>query len=121
MSLTPTVVAFALDHPERFRLAFRPDLGRVFDGMAEAGGAPPEDQAAFRQLVRVVRDLEPDPERQVEFMVAAWGLVHGIASLVVDGPLGGIVGDREAVLHLVDGTIGRLHPNGAGAESQRRS
>ena len=53
MSLTPTVVAFALDHPERFRLAFRPELGRVFDGMAEAGGAPPADQPAFRQLVHV--------------------------------------------------------------------
>ena len=103
-------VAFALDHSERFRLAFRPELGRVFDGMAEAGGAPPDDQPAFRQLVRVVRDLEPDPARQVEFMVAAWGLVHGVAALVVDGPLGGVVGDRDRALALVDRLIDRLRP-----------
>ena len=76
--------------------------------MAEAGERPPEDQAAFRQLLRVVRDLEPDPVGQGELMAAACGLVHGVASLVVDGPLGG--GDRDRALGLVDRLIERLQP-----------
>lgn len=97
-------VAFALDYPERFRLAFRPEWGWVFDGMA--GWTPPEDQATFRQLIRVTRAIEPDPALQVEFTVAAWAFVHGIAALLVDGPLGGMVGDRDHALvfagHLID-------------------
>ena len=101
-------VAFALDHPERFRLAFRPEWGRVFDGMAEDGGVPPTEQAAFRQLFRVATEVEPDPARQIEFMVAAWGFVHGMASLLVDGPLGGMVGGRDHALAFVGGLIDRF-------------
>ncbi|MEM1118047.1 MAG: helix-turn-helix domain-containing protein, partial [Bacteroidota bacterium] len=55
-------VLFAVDHPERFRLAFRPEMGSPFDDMADEG--LPEDLVGFRQLVRVVREVEPDPDRQ---------------------------------------------------------
>ena len=88
-------VGFALAEPGWFRTAFgvpggvdgderrEPDpyglLNTVLDELVEAGGLP-----AGRR---------PDAE------VAAWSAVHGLATLLVDGPLRGLPDDaREAAL-----------------------
>ncbi len=97
-------VLFAVDHPERFRLAFRPEMGGPFHGMAEGGGLP-EDAVGFRQLVRVVRDLDPDPERQRVIAVGAWSAAHGLASLLVDGPLQAMASDRAGVQSLAESVL----------------
>lgn len=97
-------VLFAVDHPERFRLAFRPEMGAPFHGMA-AGGGLPEDAVGFRQLVRVVRDLDPDPERQRVIAVGAWSAAHGLASLLVDGPLQAMASDRAGVQSLAESVL----------------
>ncbi len=80
-------VLFAVTHPERFRVAFRAETGGPFEHLAGPGGALPEDAPAFRHLVRAVRALTADPERQVGLALATWSLVHGLASLLIDGPL----------------------------------
>lgn len=97
-------VLFAVDHPERFRLAFRPEMGGPFHRMAEGGGLP-EDAVGFRQLVRVVRDLDPDPERQRVIAVGAWSAAHGLASLLVDGPLQAMASDRAGVQSLAESVL----------------
>jgi len=101
-------VAFAVDHPERFRLAFGPTRAGGFAGMAETGGPLPAERPAFRQLVRVVQGLDPAPDDPVEVMVASWGLVHGVAMLILDGPLAAMVGGRDRLLALAGRLIDRL-------------
>ncbi|MEM0963286.1 MAG: TetR/AcrR family transcriptional regulator [Bacteroidota bacterium] len=89
-------VLFAVDHPERFRLAFRPEMSAPFEGLALGDGLP-EDLVGFRQLVAVVQDLVPDPKRQRVAAVGAWSIAHGLAALLVDGPLRPLATDRDAV------------------------
>lgn len=97
-------VLFAVDHPERFRLAFRPEMGEPFGGIAD-GAALPDDLDGFRHLVRVVRDLEADPARQTPMAVGAWSVAHGLASLLVDGPLRALADDRDRVVALAESVL----------------
>lgn len=92
-----TYVLFAVDHPERFRLAFRPEMGSPFAALADDPDALPTEAAGFRHLVRVVAEMTPDPAAQATLAVASWSLVHGLASLLVDGPLSTLASDRERV------------------------
>ncbi|MEL7364234.1 MAG: TetR/AcrR family transcriptional regulator, partial [Bacteroidota bacterium] len=62
-------VLFAVAHPERFRLAFRPELGDPFTGLGADGTVLSEDTVAFRHLVRAVRAVEPNPDRQTTLAV----------------------------------------------------
>lgn len=101
-------VLFAVDHAERFRVAFRPEMGDPFAGLAEAAGALPAETTAFRHLVRAVRDLTDDPARQRALAVAAWSLVHGLAALLVDGPLRALAADRDRVRALAESTVAHL-------------
>ena len=94
-------VLFAVDHPERFRLAFRPEMGDPFAGMAETGTLP-DDTVGFRHLVRVVRDLVPGPERQMTTAIGAWSAAHGLAALLVDGPLRALAANRDRVRQLAE-------------------
>ena len=98
-------VLFAVDHPARFRVAFQPETGGPFDGLAGPGGALPEDVTAFRHLARAVRDLEPAVPDPLGLAVAMWSLVHGLASLLLDGPLRGIAADRVRVRVLAEQTV----------------
>ncbi len=90
-------VLFAVDHPERFRVAFRPEIGDPFAALGADAAALPTDLPGFRHLVRVVADLNPDPSRQVPLAIAAWSVVHGLAALLVDGPLRVLADDRNRV------------------------
>ena len=80
-------VAFALDEPVFFRLMFRPELTDIarFPAAGEAGAR------AFAVLQRLVdeeagsRVRPPTKEAMVSMH---WALVHGLATLLLDGPLG---------------------------------
>ena len=96
-------VLFAVDHPERFRLAFRPEMGDPF-GALDAGVVP-EDAVGFRRLVAVVRDLEPDAGRRPVVAVGAWSVAHGLAALLVDGPLRALAADRARVRALAEAVL----------------
>ncbi|MEM1117941.1 MAG: TetR-like C-terminal domain-containing protein, partial [Bacteroidota bacterium] len=95
---------------ERFRLAFRPEMGSPFDDMADEG--LPEDLVGFRQLVRVVREVEPDPDRQAPTAIGAWSTAHGLAALLVDGPLRTLADDRDRVQALVGAVLVAEAPRG---------
>ena len=111
-------VLFAVDHPARFRVAFRPEMGEPFAGLADADGALPDDVTAFRQLVRAVRDLEPAVPDPAGFAVAMWSLVHGLASLLLDGPLRAVAGDRARVRALAEQAVAAFAlPGDAGTEA----
>ncbi|GMV19006.1 MAG: hypothetical protein AMXMBFR56_72300 [Polyangiaceae bacterium] len=85
-------VEFAVAHPERFRLMFG----------AEVRGAPSAELAdngrrAFDVLVGAVRAAvgDDDPERQRVTTLAAWSLVHGLATLWIDERLAGFASSRN--------------------------
>lgn len=75
-------VGFALDEPGVFRVMFRPEL-------CDAGRFPRAQEAGDRahgELQRMVRLVHGrDDEARA---VACWAMVHGLACLFVDGPLG---------------------------------
>lgn len=90
-------VGFAAGHPALFRLLFGPE--------AAARQAHPEvaaaARAAFGGLLTMAREAGPGEEDEVRRRaLSAWAVVHGLASLLVDGqlgPLGVSLPQHEAV------------------------
>jgi len=75
-------VGFALDHPGRFRMMFRPEVcdhGRF--PAAQAAG-----ERAFEQLMRMVGLVHG--EATIVLASMHWAQVHGLAGLLLDGSLG---------------------------------
>lgn len=99
-------VAYALEHPAAFRLMFRPEMGSPF------GGASAETPV-FGVLLQVVRACRAgatgDPAETERVACAAWGLVHGLAALLLDGPLAALATDRERVRALVATSTDRFN------------
>jgi AcrR family transcriptional regulator len=99
-------VLFAASHPSHFRVMVSRSLQQHarLPGLALAAG----------QAFQLVRDALLDavgaeqaaelPSEQVIF--GAWGLVHGLAFLAIDGHLGAIGEDPERLRELVDGVLG---------------
>jgi AcrR family transcriptional regulator len=74
-------IEFANRNPGLFRLMFGP-------GLAERAKYPTLQAASAgveAMLVRGVSDLDPRPLNDNHAAMAAWGLVHGLAHLIVDG------------------------------------
>lgn len=114
-------VRFALAHPVHFRLMFRPELSGDKTAQSEAG------QAAYALLVDSVTACQKAglaPAGSIELLVVtAWSLVHGFASLWLDGPLSapdasGIARNPDKIAKGVTSLIGRLFAD-AGAARQR--
>lgn len=75
-------VGFAIDRPGLFRIMFRPeqcDLSR-FPRAIQAG------EAAHQELHEMVRMLHGE-KNAGNLALAYWAQVHGMACLIVDGPL----------------------------------
>ena len=77
-------VEFALRHPGVFRVMFRPDVcdPERFPEVVEAG------ERARQELARLAKAVMDDGA-QLEAEVLIWSSVHGLASLLLDGPLAG--------------------------------
>ena len=78
-------VVFACDEPSLFKLMFGPAIEQkpTYPGLNEAGCACFD---ALRQAVKAAKFFEGDrPLKDVS--LACWSLVHGLASLIVDGRL----------------------------------
>lgn len=94
-------VAFALAHPERFRL--------MFGGAVPQREHPQLKEAALKSYdsllaaFRMRSDL-PDPEAAA---AAAWSLVHGLAGLLLSGHLMNARGDAapQAFIRRVLGAV----------------
>jgi len=80
-------VAFACAHPAHFRVMFRPD----FVALDRHPGAQQCADDAFAIVPEiaaalVAEGLPPEPNEQA-LVVLAWSLCHGLACLLLDGPL----------------------------------
>lgn len=85
--LAQTYVGFALEHPDEFRLMFSPQLrdDTVLTEVEKAGRATYAVLIAALSAVRGEGQLATDnPERAA---ITVWALVHGLAMLMLDGPL----------------------------------
>ena len=90
-------VRFALAERGLFRTAFYGDEQVVTEAKELSGG-----DSAFEMLSRSLDDLVAvgfmDPRDRPEAEVAAWSMVHGLAMLLIDGPLRGLAEPARAVL-----------------------
>ena len=111
-ALLEAYVGFALDHRGHFRVMFRPDLCTIGDN--------PELQrvadASFDVLVDLVRDVL-GPKASINDIraraTAMWALAHGLATLLIDGPLEnkiGRIGSRRALIRAVAEQSGLAAP-----------
>lgn len=96
-------VEFAVSHPGHFRVMFRTDL----TGVGESAELAHVADTSFDVLVdHVKRVLGPNAsvESIRERVVTMWSIAHGLATLLIDGPLElkvGPVNDRRALVHAV--------------------
>lgn len=76
-------VGYAIDHPGVFRIMFRPELCDVtrYPAAQEAG------TAAYAELERLVAGIH-GPALVAPLSMVYWSQVHGLACLIVDGPVG---------------------------------
>jgi AcrR family transcriptional regulator len=89
-------VRFAREDPERFKLLWRPELREgTGDEVEEAG------EASYRPLLLALERARQEGQVPTDHDVAeqalmAWSTVHGLAMLLVDGPMrDDVVGSRE--------------------------
>jgi AcrR family transcriptional regulator len=78
-------VVFACDEPSLFKLMFGPAIEQkpAYPGLNDAGCACFD---ALRQAVKAARFFDGDRGLE-DVSLACWSLVHGLASLIVDGRL----------------------------------
>ena len=86
-------IQFACDYPAHFRIMFRPELVEL----AKHAGVQSEGSTAFRHVPEIVVGCMKAgfPESfGVELMSALfWSTAHGLASLLLDGPIVGTLPD----------------------------
>ncbi len=97
-------VAFAASEPVVFVLMFHSDrIDRTSSRLQAAGNA------AFGELVAAIAAATGRPDRDEDALRFAWGAIHGISMLLVDGPMRPSgSGTPGAELALADGTIERI-------------
>jgi AcrR family transcriptional regulator len=88
-------VTFALTHPGVFRLMFRPELTGI-----EGAGVPPVVSGAWDLLRSTVQECQEAGFASDEpldlLAILCWTSVHGLANLLLDGPLGPVGEGRRA-------------------------
>jgi AcrR family transcriptional regulator len=93
-------LAFARAHPALFRLMFA----------GHDGGPPPVEDNAYGVMVRRVQQLAPANVEAAT--LACWSVVHGMATLALDGglPMAGSPHERAALILVVSGLAGKGAP-----------
>jgi AcrR family transcriptional regulator len=97
-------VAFARDEPSLFKLMFGPAIEKksAHPALDEAGCACFN---GLRRAVEAARFFDGDPQPE-DVSLACWALVHGLASLIVDGRLSeGDAGAGEAIAARLAGLL----------------
>jgi AcrR family transcriptional regulator len=80
-------VRFAFDDPARFTLMWRPELRSVGDDSEVDQAGLASYQVLIDEIVAGQRAGEIRAGDEGLLALAAWSLVHGLAILIVDGPL----------------------------------
>jgi AcrR family transcriptional regulator len=101
-------VVYAFEHPSEFRIMFRRELHSPFPtGPLETSQDSTPDPAfiLLRQTLIECRDVNCIPIKDGEHelylaTVNAWALVHGLATLIIDGTLSQTITTREQVIEL---------------------
>ncbi len=94
-------VQFACDDPALFRLMFGRDQSEAHPGLREAG------DRAYAVLAQRVAGMTDATTRE-DLTLAAWSLVHGLASLLVDGQLGEAVPDPAGLARRISSLLLRI-------------
>jgi AcrR family transcriptional regulator len=103
-------VIFAHEHRTQFKLMFRPEL----TGIAKLEDVSPAS-GAYNVLVDGVAAafaaglLQGDPETVV---LASWSIVHGLAALIVDGPLAVVSGNGAPAIEAMASGVLLVFING---------
>jgi AcrR family transcriptional regulator len=101
-------VEFALSHPAHFRVMFRPELV----DMAAFPSAQAEGLRAYGELQEIVRALLAEVDGlhggEVVWTRLTWSLVHGLACLLLDGPIGLAIPTRKERRAVVEEALDAL-------------
>jgi AcrR family transcriptional regulator len=99
-------VRFAVEHPAHYRVMFGPEIPdkSAYAGLHQAAMAAYE---ALRSSLRTCAEAGIFAEDEIHIRaMRAWGLVHGLASLFIDGQLSADeICDREFFLREVEGVL----------------
>lgn len=98
-----TYVMYAVQHPDQFRLMFRSEMG------CPLAGENPTSTPVFRVLLGVIDEFGLVEGDRNTAAISVWSLVHGLASLLVDGPLHFITADLKTVHALVVQVTGAIN------------
>jgi AcrR family transcriptional regulator len=94
-------VAFALEEPVYFRLMFRPELTDL-KRFPSAGAAGARALAVLQHLVAERLGPRVGQAKKGAMVSLHWSLVHGLATLLLDGPLGAEFPDAAAREHHIE-------------------
>lgn len=115
-ALLEAYVNFALDNRGHFRVMFRPDLCSIDDDSELQRIA----DASFDVLIDFVREIL-GPKASINEIraraTAMWSLAHGLATLLIDGPLEHTIGpvkNRRALIRSVAEQSGMATPKKRG-------
>lgn len=97
-------VRYALEHQAEFKLMFGGSLQTQIPE-SDLGDVP--IFSVFKKLVRESDDRLSAAELDTA-AIAAWSLAHGLAELLVDGPLKGVSKDPEHAAKLIGGVMDGL-------------
>lgn len=86
-----TYVMYAVQHPAEFRLMFRPEMGSPLED------ENPTCTPVFRVLLEIIDEFHLGERDRNTAAISIWSLVHGLASLLVDGPLHSMTANLETV------------------------
>jgi AcrR family transcriptional regulator len=101
-------VEFAVEHPAHFRVMFRPELVDI----ENCPGAKQEGDRAFHIVSEVVHEvvlagLPPVPSEEA-IVTMCWSLAHGLACLILDGPLAMKLPHAAREAH-IEGVLGAMN------------
>lgn len=115
-------VGFALEQPGLFRTAFNHSLPGAGGDAGWGGVTPPADNPEYRSYRLLTEALDElvatgrmPAHNRPGAEAAAWSTTHGLAMLILDGPMGRLpAADRDAVIERTIDTIvaGLLAPRG---------
>jgi AcrR family transcriptional regulator len=97
-------VLYAFEHPSEFRIMFRQELRSPLGELEQPDTKPDPAFVLLKQTLIECRDAGCIPipgEKALELAsINMWALVHGLATLIIDGPLSQTIRTTDQVIEL---------------------